>query len=48
MSVQFEFNLPREKEEYYFQFNWWETKYLLIIKKGVLIKSGSFFKITNE
>jgi len=48
MSVQFEFNIPREKNVYYFQFNWWETKYPLISKKGVLIKSGSFFKVTNE
>ena len=48
LSFQFEFNLPREKDEYYFQFNWWETKYPLISKKGVLIKSGSFFKVTDE
>ena len=48
MSVQFKFNMPREKDVYYFQFNWWETKYPLISKKGVLIKYGSFFKVTNE
>lgn len=47
-SVEFEINLPSDKEAYYLQFNWWETKYPLISKKGVLIKSGSYFKVTAE
>ncbi|MFD2033597.1 DUF4932 domain-containing protein [Belliella marina] len=46
--VEFEISLPREREAYYFQFNWWGTKHPLISKKGVLIKSGSYFKVIDE
>lgn len=44
-TVEFEINLPTTKNIYYLQFNWWGTRNPLISKKGVLLKSGSYFKI---
>lgn len=48
MSVEFEINLPSDREVYYLQFNWWGTKHPFISKKGVLIKSGSYFKVIDK
>ncbi|PQJ80113.1 DUF4932 domain-containing protein [Polaribacter porphyrae] len=47
-SVEFEMSLNNKLVPYYLQFNWWGTKHPLISKKGVLIKSAKYFKITNE
>ncbi len=47
-SVEFIINLPSERNAYYLQFNWWGTKHPLISEKGVLIKSGSYFKIIDK
>lgn len=46
--LEFEMNLPNDRKAYYLQFNWWGTKYPLISEKGVLIKSGSHFKVIDE
>lgn len=46
--VEFEISLPNDRNAYYLQFNWWDTTYPLISKKGVLIKSGSYFKVIDE
>ena len=47
-TVQFEISLPNDQIAYYLQFNWWGTTYPLISKKGVLIKSGSYFKVIDK
>ena len=47
-SVQFEIPLLNDRKAYYLQFNWWGTKHPLISEKGVLIKSGSYFKVIDE
>ena len=47
-TVEFEINLPTERDAYYLQFNWWGTKHPLISAKGVLIKSGTYFKVNAE
>jgi len=44
-TVEFEISLPIDREAYYLQFNWWGTNHPLISEKGVLIKSGSYFKV---
>jgi len=48
LSVEFEIDLPKNHNTYYLQFNWWETKNPIISDKGVLLKSGSYFKIIDE
>jgi Domain of unknown function (DUF4932) len=48
LSVEFEINLPDNQDTYYLQFNWWGTRHPIISKKGVLLKSGSYFKIIDE
>ncbi|UII26899.1 DUF4932 domain-containing protein [Fulvivirga maritima] len=47
-ELEFELSFPSDRDAYYFQFNWWGTKHPLISEKGVLIKSGSYFKIINK
>jgi len=47
-TVEFEISLPNNRNAYYLQFNWWGTKYPLLSKKGILIKSGSYFKVIDE
>lgn len=47
-TVEFEINLPSDRNAYYLQFNWWGTKYPLISEKGILINSGSYFKVIAE
>ncbi|CAA0182930.1 DUF4932 domain-containing protein [Tenacibaculum maritimum] len=47
-ELEFEFSFPTDRDTYYFQFNWWGTKHPLISEKGVLIKSGSYFKIIDK
>ncbi len=47
-TVEFEISLPNNRNAYYLQFNWWGTRNPLISKKGVLIKSGSYFKVIAE
>lgn len=47
-TVEFEISLPNDRNAYYLQFNWWGTTYPLISKKGVLIKSGSYFKVIDK
>ncbi|UZR96802.1 DUF4932 domain-containing protein [Chondrinema litorale] len=47
-TVEFEINLPNNRNAYYLQFNWWGTIHPLISEKGVLIKSASYFKVINE
>ncbi len=47
-SVEFEMNLPNNREAYYLQFNWWGTRYPLMSKKGVLVKSAIYFKVIGE
>lgn len=44
-SIEFEISLPENRKTYYLQFNWWGIKHPLISKKGILIKSGSYFKV---
>ncbi len=48
MTVEFEISLPSNHNLCYLQFNWWGTKHPLISEKGILIKSGTYFKIVNE
>lgn len=47
-SVEFEISLPNDRKAYYLQFNWWGTRHPLISEKGVLIKSGSYFKVIGH
>lgn len=47
-TVEFEISLPKGREAYYLQFNWWGTKHPLISEKGVLIKSASYFKVIDN
>lgn len=47
-KVQFNISLPKDLDTYYLQFNWWGTKHPLISQKGVLIKYGTYFKITED
>lgn len=47
-ELKFEISLPTSRDAYYFQFNWWGTKHPLISQKGVLIKSGSYFKVIDK
>lgn len=47
-KLEFEFSFPTDRDIYYLQFNWWGTAYPLISEKGVLIKSGSYFKIIDK
>jgi hypothetical protein len=47
-TVHFEISLPNDRIAYYLQFNWWGTTNPLISKKGVLINSGSYFKVIDE
>lgn len=47
-SVSFEMNLPKDREAYYLQFNWWGTKHPLISEKGILVKNRTYFKVIDE
>lgn len=47
-ELEFEFSFSTDRNAYYFQFNWWGTRHPLISEKGVLIKSGSYFKIIDK
>ncbi len=47
-TLEFEVNLPSDRNTYYLQFNRWGTRHPLISKKGVLIKSGSYFKVIDK
>ncbi len=47
-TVEFEISLPDNRNAYYLQFNWWGTRHPLISEKGILVKSGSYFKIIDE
>ena len=47
-TVEFEISLPNDRDTYYLQFNWWGARNPLISEKGILIKSGEYFKVIEE
>ena len=47
-TVEFEISLPNDQNAYYFQFNWWGARHPLISERGILIKSGEYFKIIDK
>lgn len=47
-KLEFNLNISEYYKYAYITFNWWKTKNPLLSKKGVLLKSNSYFKLINE
>ncbi|MEP2935788.1 MAG: DUF4932 domain-containing protein [Gilvibacter sp.] len=47
-TVEFDIDLPSDREAYYLQFNWWGAKHAFISEKGVLIDNGTYFKVIDQ
>ncbi len=47
-EVSFILELPTTQNEYYLILNWWKTKRPLYSEKEALLKSGTYFKVSNK